>query len=100
MNTLTQIEDPELLPEPIKALEGKSYCFGIAVSSDNVWDGADTFKVLEVWSGDHVLKVESASEPSSMIGTSSSAMSSEVVSLLFTLYIQCNIYFILYIIEP
>ncbi|KAJ4910556.1 P-loop containing nucleoside triphosphate hydrolase protein [Raphanus sativus] len=77
-----EIEDPELLPEPIKALEGKSYCFGIAVSSDNVRDGADTFKVLEVWSGDHVLKVESASEPSSMIGTSSSAMSSEVVFML------------------
>ncbi|KAG2247131.1 hypothetical protein Bca52824_086759 [Brassica carinata] len=70
------IEDPELLPEPIRALEGKSFCFGISVNSDNAMDGAGTFKVLEVWSGDHILKVESQSEPTSMTGTSSSTLSS------------------------
>ncbi|KAL0667706.1 hypothetical protein Bca4012_030410 [Brassica carinata] len=71
-----EIEDPELLPEPIRALEGKSFCFGISVNSDNARDGAGTFKVLEVWSGDHILKVESQSEPTSMTGTSSSTLSS------------------------
>ncbi|XP_048599852.1 uncharacterized protein LOC125579972 [Brassica napus] len=71
-----EIEDPELLPEPIRALEGKSFCFGISVNSDNAMDGAGTFKVLEVWSGDHILKVESQSEPTSMTGTSSSTLSS------------------------
>ncbi|KAH0863815.1 hypothetical protein HID58_081026 [Brassica napus] len=42
------IEDPELLPEQVRALEGKSFCFGISVKSDNVRDGAATFRVLEV----------------------------------------------------
>ncbi|KAH0863811.1 hypothetical protein HID58_081022 [Brassica napus] len=41
------IEDPELLPEQVRALEGKSFCFGIFVKSDNVRDGAATFRVLE-----------------------------------------------------
>ncbi|CAN7029602.1 unnamed protein product [Brassica oleracea var. botrytis] len=71
-----EIEDPDLLPEPIRDLVGKSFCFGISVSSDNVTNGAETFKVLEVWSGDKNLQVESQSEPNSMIGTSSSTMSS------------------------
>ncbi|XP_056842982.1 uncharacterized protein LOC130511114 [Raphanus sativus] len=77
-----EIEDPELLPESIRALVGKSFCFGISVRSDNVRDGAETFKVLEVWSGDHILKVESQSEPNSMIGTSSSTMSTGDVLML------------------
>ncbi|CAF1930403.1 unnamed protein product [Brassica napus] len=71
-----EIEDPDLLPESIRDLVGKSFCFGISVSSDNVTNGAETFKVLEVWSGDKILQVESQSEPNSMIGTSSSTMSS------------------------
>ncbi|CAF1967821.1 unnamed protein product [Brassica napus] len=71
-----EIEDPDLLPEPIRDLVGKSFCFGISVSSDNVTNGAEIFKVLEVWSGDKILQVESQSEPNSMIGTSSSTMSS------------------------
>ena len=60
------------------------------MKSDNVRDGAATFRVLEVWSGDHILKVESQSEPTSMIGTSSSTVSSGEVSLLSRLYIHCN----------
>ncbi|XP_013658330.1 uncharacterized protein LOC106363070 [Brassica napus] len=43
-----EIEDPELLPVQVRALEGKSFCFGISVKSDNVRDGAATFRVLEV----------------------------------------------------
>ncbi|KAF8109175.1 hypothetical protein N665_0101s0006 [Sinapis alba] len=77
-----EIEDPELLPKPIKTLVGKSFCFGISVSSENVRDGADTFKVLQILSGDHILNVESQFEPISMIGTSSSTVSSEVVLML------------------
>ncbi|KAF3540362.1 hypothetical protein F2Q69_00018817 [Brassica cretica] len=42
-----EVEDPELLPEPIKEIVGKSFCFGISVSDDNVTNGADTFRVLE-----------------------------------------------------
>ncbi|KAH0929312.1 hypothetical protein HID58_015039, partial [Brassica napus] len=71
-----EIEDPDQLPEPIRDLVGKSFCFGISVSSDNVTNEAETFKVLEVWFGNEILQVESQSEPNSMIGTSSSTMSS------------------------
>ena len=89
--TSTQIEDPDQLPEPIRDLVGKSFCFGISVSSDNVTNGAETFKVLEVWSGNEILQVESQSEPNSMIGTSSSTMSSCDVSFFPILYIHRNV---------
>lgn len=82
---LKQIENPELLPEPIEELVGRSFCFGISVCSDNVTNGADTFKVLQVWSGDKFLKAESQSDPTSMIGTSSSSISSVDVSFFTTI---------------
>lgn len=81
---ISQIEDPEILPIPIKNLVGKSFCFGLSITSDNVSNGSTTFKVAEVWSGDHIHRIESLSEPVSLIGSSSSTLStSEVRSLLF-----------------
>ncbi|KAH0899166.1 hypothetical protein HID58_048734, partial [Brassica napus] len=66
-----EIEDPKILPLPIQALVGKSFCFGVACS-----DGTDIYKVSEVWSGDFIQKVESNSEPVSQIEGVSSSLSS------------------------
>ncbi|KAF8116085.1 hypothetical protein N665_0022s0015 [Sinapis alba] len=36
-----EIEDPKILPEPILSLVGKSFCFGLSITSDNVTNGSD-----------------------------------------------------------
>ncbi|KAJ0233619.1 hypothetical protein HA466_0279740 [Hirschfeldia incana] len=77
-----EIEDPEMLPEPILNLVGKSFCFGISINSDNITNGADTFVVLEVCSGDKVLTIESESQTNSDMVTTSSTMSSGSALLL------------------
>ncbi|KAL0802546.1 hypothetical protein Bca101_057722 [Brassica carinata] len=69
------IEDPDVLPIPNKNIVGKSFCFGISIKSDNVTSGSDTFKVSQVWSGDHIHRIESLSEPVSMIESNSSTLS-------------------------
>ncbi|KAF3542930.1 hypothetical protein DY000_02004989 [Brassica cretica] len=71
-----EIEDPEILPSAIISLVGKSFCFGVSIGSDNVTNGALTFVVLDVFSGDKVLSIETKSQKISETGTSSSTMSS------------------------
>lgn len=70
-----QIEDPTILPQPIESLVGKSFCFGISLSTDNVNNGNTTFKVSEVWSGDQIQKIKSQTEPCSLLDTYSSTLS-------------------------
>ncbi|KAF2569313.1 hypothetical protein F2Q68_00027928 [Brassica cretica] len=70
-----EIEDPIILPQPIESLVGKSFCFGISISNDNVNNGSITFKVSEVWSGDKIQKIESQTEPSSCFDTNPSTLS-------------------------
>ncbi|CAN7086001.1 unnamed protein product, partial [Brassica oleracea var. botrytis] len=77
-----EIEDPEILPEPIRNLVGKSFCFGVSINSENVSSGSATFLVLEVCSEDKVVSIESGSEAISEMGTTSSTMSSGGVLLL------------------
>ncbi|KAG2307508.1 hypothetical protein Bca52824_027256 [Brassica carinata] len=71
----TAIEDLELLPMPLQDLVGKSFCFGVKVTSENFSNGSDIFKVSEVWSGDYIQRIESLSEPLSLNETISSTMS-------------------------
>ncbi|CAN6897798.1 unnamed protein product [Brassica oleracea] len=71
-----EIEDPEILPSAIISLVGKSFCFGVSIGSDNVTNGALTFVVLDVFSGEKVLSIEKESQKISETGTSSSTMSS------------------------
>ncbi|XP_056853157.1 uncharacterized protein LOC130502383 [Raphanus sativus] len=79
-----EIEDPEILPAPIQDLVGKSFCFGLSITSDNVTNGSGNYIVLEVCSGDKVLSIETVSEAISDIGTTSSTMSSAPCMLLDT----------------
>lgn len=45
----------------------KYFCFGLNITSDNVTNGSDTFKISEVWSEDHIQRIESLSRPISLI---------------------------------
>ncbi|CAF1912133.1 unnamed protein product, partial [Brassica napus] len=69
---------PIILPQPIESLVGKSFCFGISISNDNVNNGSITFKVSEVWSGDKIQKIESQTEPSSCFDTNSTLSGGDV----------------------
>ncbi|KAF8077314.1 hypothetical protein N665_1046s0002 [Sinapis alba] len=73
-----EIEDPEILPQKIKDLVGKSFCFGIQSSEV----GSEIFKVSKVWSGDLLQEIETESEPVTLIEGASSSMSSGGVMLL------------------
>lgn len=73
-------EDPKIHPMHVQDLTGKSFCFDLAITSDNVTNGSDTFKVSEVWSGDYIQRIESISEPVSLIETMSSTLSGGDVS--------------------
>lgn len=76
---LTQIEDPEVLPEPIKELVGQSFCFGVSLENDNVTNGSDIFMVSQIWSGDKLLKAESHS----VVSRESSMISGGEVNVLY-----------------
>ncbi|KAF2582386.1 hypothetical protein F2Q68_00006681 [Brassica cretica] len=51
--SFNEIEDPEVIPQPIRDLVGKSFCFGLAITNDNV-NGSETFKVSELLTIDHI----------------------------------------------
>ncbi|CAN7120724.1 unnamed protein product [Brassica rapa subsp. narinosa] len=74
-------DDPTILSQPIESLVGKSFCFGISLSTDNVNNRNTIFKVSEVWSGDKIQKIESQTEPCSLLDTYSSTLSGGEVSL-------------------
>ncbi|KAH0872841.1 LOW QUALITY PROTEIN: hypothetical protein HID58_070203, partial [Brassica napus] len=59
------IEDPDVLPQPIKDLVGLSFCFGVTLGSKNV----------SVLSGDMLLQIETNSEPITHVTDGSSIMS-------------------------
>ncbi|XP_018448606.1 uncharacterized protein LOC108820125 [Raphanus sativus] len=71
-------DHPEILPQPIIDLVGKSFCFEIE-SSEN---GSESYTVSKVWSGDIIQKIETESEPVSLIEGGSSSMASGGVLLL------------------
>lgn len=86
----TQIEDPNVLPEPVREIVGKSFCFGIALANDNVAHGSDIFMVMQIWSGDILLTTFSQSESFPAISSGSSMISSAEVNfcILYLLYIN------------
>jgi len=55
-----QIEDPDVLPQPIKDLVGLSFCFGVTLGSGNVSGGSEIFLVSQVLSGDKLLQIETS----------------------------------------
>ena len=70
-----QIEDPEDLPQPIRDLVGKSFCFGLTLGSENVSAESEMFLVSQVLSVDKILQIKKNSEPITHVTDGSSIMS-------------------------
>ncbi|KAJ4905275.1 Uncharacterized protein Rs2_19226 [Raphanus sativus] len=76
--TEVDIEDPELLPDCITDLVGKTYKFGVSIEK-----GSEIFTVLKVWSVYNTSMVDSQSETMSGKGTLSIS-GSEVSQLTYS----------------
>ncbi|XP_056855863.1 uncharacterized protein LOC130505287 isoform X2 [Raphanus sativus] len=76
--SLDEIEDPELLPDCITDLVGKTYKFGVSIEK-----GSEIFTVLKVWSVYNTSMVDSQSETMSGKGTLSIS-GSEVSQLTYS----------------
>ncbi|KAG2284812.1 hypothetical protein Bca52824_056032 [Brassica carinata] len=68
--------NPEVIPMPLESLVGKSFSFGISITSGNLDSGSNTFYVSEVSTGNDLPKLETQSEPISALDTNSSTLSS------------------------
>ncbi|KAF3489078.1 hypothetical protein F2Q69_00052797 [Brassica cretica] len=73
--SLDEVEDPQLLPDCINEIVGKTYNFGVTIKK-----GSETFKVLKVRSVYNTLMVDSQLE--SMSGKGITANSASEVSIL------------------
>ncbi|KAF3553966.1 hypothetical protein F2Q69_00015180 [Brassica cretica] len=60
--SLDEIEDPEMLPDEIMELVGKTYCFGIAVDESNIAYGVEFYKAMKVWNLHEIVTTESTVE--------------------------------------
>ncbi|CAG7864002.1 unnamed protein product [Brassica rapa] len=74
--------NPEIIPMPLESLVGKSFSFGISITSGNLDNGSNTFYVSEVSTGNDLPKLETQSEPVSALDTNSSTLSSGEVLML------------------
>lgn len=72
-----QIEDPNAIPDQIKALVGKTFQFLITVGNENVYGGYEFYKVSNVWSGDKFIEI--ANEESESYLEHNSILSSDQV---------------------
>ncbi|KAL0706657.1 hypothetical protein Bca4012_073083 [Brassica carinata] len=74
--------NPEVIPMPLESLVGKSFSFGISITSGNLDNGSNTFYVSEVSTGNDLPKLETQSEPVSALDTNSSTLPSGEVLML------------------
>ncbi|XP_033143299.1 uncharacterized protein LOC117132635 [Brassica rapa] len=67
--SLNEIEDPEMLPQSLRDVIGKTYKFGVIIEKNNVAYGSKSYKVAKVWSISNMLMVASQSETKSALDT-------------------------------
>ncbi|XP_023634354.1 uncharacterized protein LOC111829487 [Capsella rubella] len=77
-----EIEDPNSIPDQIKALVGKTFQFLITVGNENVYGGYEFYKVSNVWSGEKFIEI--ANEESESYLEHNSILSSDQASLMIT----------------
>ncbi|KAH0892127.1 hypothetical protein HID58_054556, partial [Brassica napus] len=63
------IEDPELLPQSLRDVIGKTYKFGVIIEKNNVAYGFKSYRVAKVWSISNMLMVDSQPETKSALDT-------------------------------
>ncbi|EOA33000.1 hypothetical protein CARUB_v10016331mg [Capsella rubella] len=64
-----EIEDPNAIPDQIKALIGKTFQFLITVGNKNVYGGYEYYKVSNVWSGEKFIKLLMKNQKASLMIT-------------------------------
>ncbi|KAL0788781.1 hypothetical protein Bca101_005027 [Brassica carinata] len=67
--SLNEIEDPELLPQSLRDVIGKTYKFGVIIEKNNVAYGFKSYRVAKVWSISNMLMVDSQPETKSALDT-------------------------------
>ncbi|XP_024014413.1 uncharacterized protein LOC112088379 [Eutrema salsugineum] len=83
--TYDEIQDPDVVPDALQNLVGKTFHFLICVEKENLYGGSNTYKVGKVWKGNQVLTttVDDANE-SEDEGDQSLLMSGDQASLMNT----------------
>ncbi|XP_024011357.1 uncharacterized protein LOC112086615 [Eutrema salsugineum] len=76
-----EIQDPDVVPEALQNLIGKTYQFLICVEKENLYGGNNTYKVRNVWKGNDVLSADEVNESEDM-GDQSLLLSGNQVSLI------------------
>ncbi|XP_024007295.1 uncharacterized protein LOC112083497 [Eutrema salsugineum] len=80
-----EIQDPDVVPDALQNLVGKTFQFLICVKKENLYGGSNTYKVGNVWKGNQVLTttIDDANE-SEDGGDQSLLMSGDQASLMNT----------------
>ncbi|CAA7062000.1 unnamed protein product [Microthlaspi erraticum] len=76
-----EIQDPELIPDDVKSLVGKSFEFLVGVEKEHIVYGNDTYKVHKVKKGLLILDTESGDGPFIAIDNGSTIASGEELSV-------------------
>ncbi|CAA7047293.1 unnamed protein product [Microthlaspi erraticum] len=76
-----EIQDPELIPDDVKSLVGKSFEFLVGVEKEHIVYGNDTYKVHKVKKGLLILDTESGDGPFTAIDNGSTIASGEELSV-------------------
>ncbi|XP_024010666.1 uncharacterized protein LOC112086122 [Eutrema salsugineum] len=53
--TYDEIQDPDVVPDALQNLVGKTFQFLICVEKENLYGGSNTYKVGKVWKGNQIL---------------------------------------------
>ncbi|XP_024013323.1 uncharacterized protein LOC112087608 [Eutrema salsugineum] len=61
-----EIQDPDVVPDALQNLIGKTFQFLICVEKENLYGGSNTYKVGKVWKGNDVLSADKVNESEDM----------------------------------
>ncbi|ESQ50183.1 hypothetical protein EUTSA_v10002180mg, partial [Eutrema salsugineum] len=61
-----EIQDPDVVPDTLQNLIGKTFQFLICVEKENLYGGSSTYKVGKVWKGNDVLSADEVNESEDM----------------------------------
>ncbi|XP_024015887.1 uncharacterized protein LOC112089142 [Eutrema salsugineum] len=61
-----EIQEPDVLPDALQNLIGKTFQFLIFVEKENIYGGRNTYKVGKVWKGNDVLSADEVNESEDM----------------------------------
>ncbi|XP_024010369.1 uncharacterized protein LOC18014478 [Eutrema salsugineum] len=63
---IRKIQDPDVVPDALQNLIGKTFQFLICVEKENLYGGSNTYKVGKFWKGNDVLSADEVNESEDM----------------------------------